>query len=284
MTLSELHAITNLLDDPDVSIYQQIEDKIVKVGYRMVPLLESKWKTTEDILVRTRIEQVIDKINFSHILEEFNVWNCSESADLLELMMIINRIQYPVVDCRPIQLEIEEQVKEIWLEFNENLTGFEKVNVINKMVFEIWKYRSLNDHDGDVFKYNFMSNLMELKCGNQFSISIYYLILAERLNMPIYPILLEDQLVLSYVDTHKAQDQIQIEDVMFYINPNEKGIVFDEFSINSWVKKHDLENRAQYYLPVSNKQLVTAFINRLIQGYEMDNEEKKVNFLSTLIF
>ena len=283
MTYSEMHALTKLLDDPDASIFEQIERHMIKVGYEIVPLLENTWNQSSDLLVRSRIEDVIDKINFTNILEEFNVWNQSRHADMLELMTLINRLQYPSVDCKPIQQLIEDQVKEIWLELNENLTAFEKVNVINKMIYEIWKYKSVNDYNHDMFQYNFLSNMMELKYGNQFSMACYYLIIAEKLDLPIYPVLLEDQLILAYLNTHKPAEEADLENIMFYINPNEEGVVFDESSIKKWVTKHKLDNQAQYYLPVSNKFLANAYINRLINGYEVEKDDKKVDFLTTLV-
>lgn len=283
MTANELHAITRLLDDPDVSIYEQIEASILKIGTKIVPILETTWNNSENKLVNNRIEIIIDKINFSNILEEFNVWNSSRELDLLELMILINRLQYPMVNCSTVFQTIENQVKEIWLELNENLTAFERINIINKLVYEMWKFQSINDYTHDVFQYNFVSNLIEHKYGNQFSISCFYLILTEKLDLPVYPVLLEDQLILAYANSHKPPDQLDTDNILFYINPNEDGVVFDQSSIKSWIKKHKLENKASYYLPATSKQLAQAYINRLIDGYAVENDEKKIDFLSTLV-
>lgn len=282
VTYTELNAMTKLLDDPDHSVFEQLEISMLRAGYQMIPLLEIAYGESTNALVKTRIEQVIDKINFSGILEEFNIWNTSREADILELMILINRLQYPAVNCKPFENLIEDHVKGIWLELNENLTAFERINVINRMVFEIWKFKSVNDYSHDLFQFNFLSNLMEKSYGNQFSMACFYLILTEKLNLPVYPVLLEDQLILTYLNTHRPPEEAEFENIMFYINPNEEGVVFDESSIRKWVEKHRLENRAGYYLPVSNKQLANAYIERLIAGYEVEKDDKKIDFLSTL--
>ena len=282
MTMKEIHALSRLLDDPDGIIYDQIERKMISLGLKIVPVLENTWKNSSDILVHTRIEHIIDTINFNQIVDEFQVWNSKNDPELLDALMIINKLQYPNVNCDIYYNTIEEKVREIWLELNENLTAFEKVNVINKVLFDLWKFRTVNENAYDSFQYNFLSNLMELKCGNQFSIACLYLILAEKLDLPIYPVLLEDQLVLTYVNSHKPSDEIELDDILFYINPNEKGLVFDEFSIRKWVEKHGLDNQAQYYLPTTTKKLVDVYISRLISGYQEEQDNKKVAFLSTL--
>ena len=38
-------------------------------------------------------------------------------------------------------------------------------------------------------------------------------------------------------------DDVRPDDVLFYINPNEGGIVFDENSIRRWIDKHNPDNR-----------------------------------------
>ncbi len=282
MTNGEIYALTTLLDDPDSLIYDQVERKMISIGKEIVPILENTWKNTRNMLVQTRIEHIVDTINFQKIESSFEAWNKSNEPDLLDAMMIINGIQYPNVDCRTYYNVIEDKVREIWLELNDNLTAFEKVNVINKVLFEIWNFRSVNESSYDSFQYNFLSNLMELKCGNQFSIACLYLVLAEKLDLPIYPVLLEDQLILTYAGSHRPVDEIDNEDILFYINPNENGIVFDEHSIKAWLQKHELENNADYYLPVSTKSLVSLYIGRLIMGYQEEQDNKKVRLLSTL--
>jgi regulator of sirC expression with transglutaminase-like and TPR domain len=282
MTTRDIHAMTRLLDDPDLIIYQQIEQQMIHLGHKIVPILEETWKNTRDMLVQNRIEHIIDSINFSDIIGEFNVWNNSSDPELMDALTIINRIQYPNVDCQIYYHQIDEKVRDIWLELNENLTAFEKVNVLNKVLFEIMNFRSVNENAYDEFQYNFLSNMMELKCGNQFTISCLYLLLAEKLDLPIYPVLLEDQLILAYVNSHKNTDDIILDDVMFYINPNEKGIVFDDFSIKRWIDKHKLDDKSSYYLPVDTKELVNIYINRLISGYEAEKDLKKVSILSSL--
>lgn len=282
MTNSELHALTLLLDDPDTLIYEQIAAKIISMGEQIVPMLENTWRNSENILVHSRIEQLVDTINFQLITDEFDVWNSSKHADLFDALMIINRIQYPNVDCTVYYNMIDAKVREIWLELNENLTAFEKVNVLNKVIFEFWNFKTVNEKAYDVFQYNFLSNLMELKCGNQFSIACLYLVFAEKLDLPIHPILLEDQLVLCYTTSRGRAEEIDTEDILFYINPNEKGTIFDSNSIRHWILKHELENKAEYYLPVNVKRLIEAYIDRLIGGFQQENDTKKITLLSSL--
>ena len=281
--MREIQAMTNLLDDPDMNIYVQIEQQLIGIGHKVLPQLENIWNHSNNHLVQTRIEDIIDHINFNQILDEYNVWKSLGNPDLIDALSILNKLQHPLVNCHPFYQSIEEKTKEIWLEFNENLTSFELVNVLNKILFDFWGFKSVHDNDDSAFHQHFFSNLMDTKIGNQYSIACLYLILADKLKLPIYPVLLEDQVILAYVKSNKLPGDIKVEEVLFYINPNEDGIMFDENSIKSWIVKHNLEINDRFYLPVSNKDLVNAYIQRMKLGYEQTNHERRANFLKSLL-
>jgi len=281
--MREIQAMTNLLDDPDMNIYVQIEQQLIDIGYQVLPELENLWNRSNDHLVQSRIESIIDRINFNKILDEFNVWKSLANPDLIDALAILNKLQHPLVDCLPFYQIIENKTKEIWLEFNEHLTSFELVNVLNKILFEFWGFKSVHDNDQSAFQQHFFSSLMEKKSGNQYSIACLYLILAEKLKLPIYPVLLADQLILAYIKSNRLPGEIEVDDVLFYINPNEGGIMFDDNSIKSWIQKHNLDIDDRLYLPVDTKQLVNAYIGRMISGYEQTNQKRRAEFLKSLM-
>jgi regulator of sirC expression with transglutaminase-like and TPR domain len=282
MTISEFHAMTKLLDDPDNLVYDHIEKKMVDFGQDVVPLLENVWRNSKDLLVQSRIEEIIERINFNKILDEFSLWKSLENPDLIDAMAILNQLQYPNYDAVNLYSQLEEKSKEIWLELNEDLTALELVNVLNKIIYEMWGFRSVNDNDSDAFHYHFLSNLLELKCGNQFSISLFYLFIAEKMDLLMMPVLLENQLVIAYLREYKQLKEVSEEDILFYINPNEKGLVFDELSIRKWITKHELEEKPSYFLPTDNKQVIKVYIDRLISGYTEKGSLKNVKFLEIL--
>lgn len=274
--------MTKLLDDPDITVYDHIEKKMVDFGKDVIPLLENVWRNSRDLLVQTRIEEIIERINFNKILDEFSLWKSLENPELIDALTILNQLQYPNYDTAQLYRQIEEKSKEIWLELNENLTALELVNVLNKIIFEMWSFRSVNDNDNDAFHYHFLSNLLELRCGNQFSISLFYLFIAEKMDLLMMPVLLEDQLVIAYLNEYKQADEVTGDDILFYINPNEGGLIFDDLSIRQWIMKHGLEEKSSYFLPTDNKQVIKTYIDRLIAGYTQKGAIKNVQFLETL--
>ena len=67
MNKHELKALISLLDDPDVEIYRELEDKLITCGPEVIPLLEQSWETSFDVLLQGRIEQIVHKIQFNEV-------------------------------------------------------------------------------------------------------------------------------------------------------------------------------------------------------------------------
>jgi regulator of sirC expression with transglutaminase-like and TPR domain len=179
--------------------------------------------------------------------------------------------------------DFDGKTRELWLELNDNLTAFEIIHVFNKFIFDIWGFRALNEDLKDSFDYFFISNLMEFKCGNAFTLGSLYLILAAKLELPIKPVLLEDQLILAYLNTQSTFVVFKKEQVLFYINPYEDGAVFDETTINQWIAKYKMQRKDSYYLPTTNKDVIRIYLHKLMTGYLNGQEERKAELLTRLI-
>src|SRR5690606_20430126 len=81
--------------DPDVEIYQVLEDKLITCGPEVIPLLEASWEESFDVFLQERVEQIIHKIQFNQVKNDLQLWKLSNQEDLLDGLLIINRYQYP---------------------------------------------------------------------------------------------------------------------------------------------------------------------------------------------
>jgi hypothetical protein len=65
-------------------------------------------------------------------------------------------------------------------------------------------------------------------------------------------------------------------DILFYINPFNKGAVFSKELIDTFLKEKKLEYDESYYLPCGNRTILRRILGNLAYSYEsMGNPEKK---------
>ena len=175
MNTSELNALISLLDDPDENIFEHVNDQILAQGSTIVSELEQAWEQSKSTLQQQRIENLIQKIQFSTTSASLVEWINSGGKDLLEGALIISKYQFPDLNVKKLTAYVEQLKQDIWIELNPNLTALEQVRVINHILFEV-HYFIGNNVDFHNPHNSFINMVLESKRGNPLSLSIIYAI------------------------------------------------------------------------------------------------------------
>ena len=278
---TELHALIYLLDDPDEEVFQHVTEKLISYGPSVIPSLENEWGKTFDPNLHFRLEELIHLIQFEKLLKDVAKWSKKKSPDLLEGALLLSRYQYPDQDTNHIKDSIERMADQISMEMSYHLPPLEQVNIFNHVLYTLQGFsgNTQNIHDP---QNHFLKYVMESKKGNPVSLAIFYLILAEKIKMPVYGIVLPQHFVVSFhKDFLTASDsQAWIKNsILFYINPFNKGIIFNRDDITLFLKKLNVSPKPSHYLPGSNKEIIMALVNSLMISYELAGVQDKVNEL-----
>ncbi|MCF8294599.1 MAG: transglutaminase-like domain-containing protein [Bacteroidales bacterium] len=278
-----LSALLVLLDDPDPAVFESVKGQFNLYGTEVIPELEKAWETTPDESLRERIEDLIDDIQFRQIKTELKAWLANESNELLKGACLLAKFQFPDLMYEDINLKIEQLKYDVWLELSDNLTALEKVKVLNHVIFELHKF------SGDVKTYfnprnSYINQVLELKKGNPISLAIIYSEIARRLQIPIYGVNLPKNFVVAYLDENLEKNHLPPEerDVLFYINPFNKGIVFSRKDIDTYLEQQKLKQEDTYYKPCDTLAIMQRIIQNLIQSYQQAALDRKVKNLEEL--
>jgi len=282
--IKELRALVSLLDEPDEGFLEQIQEKIFTYGTQAVPFLENAWENSFNSILQSRIENIIHKIQFDNIYVELNNWYHFGAKNLFLGHFLLSKYQYPEIDETIIIKQIDAIAKDVWLELNDNLTFFEKIKVINHILFEVHGFGGnlLNFHSPQS---SYINTLLETKKGNSLSLGMLYIIIAQKNNLPVFGVNLPEHFILAYTN-QLLEDNISFvseKEVLFYINPFNKGAVFSKKEIDSFVKQLKLKPDKSYYYPTENEGIIKRMIYNLIYSYKKSNDTSKVEELEILL-
>jgi len=285
MSLKEVIALITLLDDPDEVIYTQVKERFVILGPPAIPHLETAWENSFDAIMQKRIEIIIHTIQFEILQKALKKWAIEEQEDLLKGILILSRYQYPDLNETKIRKDLGQIKQDVWLELNDDLTAIEKVKVLNHILFEVHQF------SGNITNYHapqnsFINNVLESKKGNPLMLSVLYMLICKELNIPIYGINLPQHFVLAYLNDNAnlidVNNKTLSNNILFYINPFSKGLIFNQKDIDQFLKQLNLEAEAKYYIPCSNIEIVKRSLNNLIFSYEKLGYLEKVDELKGL--
>ncbi len=279
----ELIALIRLLDEPDHKVYGQIKGKIFSYGLDAIPTLESTWENSFDNLIQKRSLDLIHEIQFENTYIDLNKWAHFQFHDLLKGFILVSKYNYPDLDEDLILKKVSAIIQDVWLEINSDLTGLEKVRVINHIFFDIHHFRGnkKNFYSPDNF---FINNLLDTKLGNPLSLGLLYLIVCQSLKIPVYGINLPKHFILAYVDSNSIKKDLAVSqsDVLFYLNPFNKGTVFTKNEVDLYIKQMKLQEDNSYYTPSNHLVIINRLLEDLIYSYEKIGYKDKVLELQKL--
>jgi len=276
----KLDALIDLLDDPDLTVFELVQQELLKETDEIIPALEQKWESMFDGNCQERIENIIQNLQFKETARLLKEWLITDpdERDLLTGFLIIDRFQYPDLNPINMKLKLENIRKKIWLELNNSLTLLEKTTILNHFIFNINEF-SINFKNIHSPQNCFLNQMLDTKKGNPVSLSVFYTIIARQLDLPAQFVNFPKNPLVAIVDNRlarKVHGNNAKSDVLFYINPSNKG------SITS-IKEIEHHLRTNNYLPLHNYTEPKSdifFIKMLIESLELSYES--VNFTDKL--
>ena len=282
--LSELRALVSLVDEPDEAIFLLVRGKIIAYGTEAVPELEAVLDRHFSDAVQQRVVDIIQEIQYDNLYEELRIWVAEGARDLLEGFLLISRFQYPNLDDVEVRARIDQIARDVWLEINEDLTALEKVKVINHVLFDILEFAP-NRAELHAPQNFFVNTLLETKKGSPVSMGILYILIAQRLDIPIFGVNLPQHFILAYAQGNAVVpgELPTAEEVLFYLNPFNRGAVFTRNEIELFLKQIKLSPDPAHYTPCPNQVIIRRLLTNLVFTYESLKKKEKAGELGRLL-
>ena len=282
-TDSEIHALIQLLDDNDHEVSRHVHDKLLSLGKDVIPALEQAWSAETNPLTHDRLEEIIHEIQFAGLVKEWSDWINSDRPDLFTGAYLIAKYHYPDLAVDEVQKKLNKIKQSIWLELNNNQTPLEQIQIFNQIFYTFHAFKgSQSSSDFQDFCIN---SVLDNKKGNAVSIGIIYQILANELTIPVYGVNLTRHYILAFCKKlfFEFDTEQQLErDVMFYINPINRGSIFSRNEIKDYLVKMNEEQREEYFMPSDNPSIIREQLKYLIEIYEQQNRHDRSGELAYL--
>jgi len=270
---TELKALVSLLEDEDAQIVSHVEQKILSLGTTIIPFLEEEWESNFNPTVQRRIEEIIHTLQYELLKERIQEWYVSDDQDLLTGMWLVATYQYPDIELVKLKQDLEQIYYETWLEFKPDLYPFDQIKVINGVLFNKLKFgaNTKNFHSPG----NSMLNVvLETKRGNPITLCIIYMLVAQKLKLPVSGVNLPNLFVLTYKDNKHSQ---------FYINVFNKGLIFSRQDIENYINELHLTHQASFFEPCSSLEIVRRVFRNLIMSFDKMGEHAKAEEVKELL-
>lgn len=275
MQENEIKALVSLLDDEDTQILAHVEEKIISLGEEVIPFLETEWESNLNPRVQERIEDLIHVLQFELLKNRLEAWFDDDDADLLEGMWLVATYQYPDLELQKLRQDLEQIYYDAWLEFKPDVHPYDQVKLLNSVLFSKLKFgaNTKNFHSPG----NSMINVvLETKKGNPISLCVLYMLVAQKLKMPVYGVNLPNLFILTYKSENENYPQ-------FYINAFNRGLIFSKEDIDNYIAELRIHPQQSFYQPCNHREIVLRSLRNLVNSFEKIGDHAKSEEVKTLL-
>ena len=265
MTNKEIKALISLLDDPEVA--PQIQHKIQSLGESIIPFLEESWEESLDPKQQERLEDLIHNLQFEALQQRMRVWRDSGGENLLEGMWLLNSYQYPDADFQALNRAIEQLRFEAWTLIRPDMHPADQVQALNYVLFRSHRFAA-NTQNFHSPANSMLHLVLETRRGNPLTLCVIYMLVAQRLHLPVYGVNLPNLFVLTYRPANRKVEP-------FYINCYNRGLILSRTDIEHYVAQLNLSPNDIFYEPCSHLDIVRRALRNLMLSFEKVQEPTK---------
>lgn len=269
---NELKALISLLDDADKEIVEHVEQRIRQMGGQMIPLLETEWEGSFNPDLQKRIEEIIHDLQYEMVLDRMRDWKNGGSMNLLEGLWIVATYQYPDLSLDKLKQDIEQLYYDVWVDFKPDMHPDEQIKAMNTAFFTKLKFAPNTKHFHSPAN-SMINQVLESRRGNPITLCVLYMLIAQRLNLPVYGVNLPNLFVLTY---RSASGQ-------FYINVFNRGLIFTKKDIDQYIDQLNLKRLDTFYQPCTNADIVRRVLRNLMLAFEKNGDTERVREVEQIL-
>ena len=270
--VSEIRSLISLLDDEDESIYTVVRERLLSYkdsALAFLPFIEDKITIAEKRL--SEVRELLIRSSFKDQLRQLKR-NEEGDIDLEEGVFLFSRQRYIDLDVSP----YIEQLNLFAAELKEKISSIhDETEILRRIISFFSEEKSFIGNREDYYseENHYINRVLDTKIGIPITLSVIYLLVGLRINLPLKGIGLPGHFILrfSFGSSH------------IYFDPFNSGKILSRSDCETIVKNLGFNFIDAYLQPVSNKQILERMLRNIILTLEKKDEKERIETIRQFI-
>jgi regulator of sirC expression with transglutaminase-like and TPR domain len=252
---AQREALLSLLDDPSPAVRRGLLAHFTQAGTASAPFLQAIARGSNRILAR-HAAWFLEELKFSDPVAEFRGFIRSLNYELESGALLLARTISPRLDvgeCCTSLDGIGARCRELIV---EPASAREKCRVLNRVLFHEWGFHGNVEHYTDP-RNSFLDQVLERRAGIPISLSIVYLLVAERAGLELEPVGLPGHFLVGCFT----------DDLPFFIDPFERGLFRDAREVIDLLRASHIAPKATDLMPTPVREVLCRSCRNLVNHY-----------------
>jgi regulator of sirC expression with transglutaminase-like and TPR domain len=271
LSTAEQEAFLSLLDDTSVAVRRALLARFAQLGPAAAPFLQSVATGSNRILAR-HAARFLDELKIADPVADFRGFIQSLNYELETGALLLARTVAPLLDagsCCTTLDTIAARCRELIVEPS---SVREKCRVLNRVLFHEWGFHGNVEHYTDP-RNSFIDQVLERRTGIPLSLSIIYLLVAERLGLELEPVGLPGHFIVGCF----------VDDLPFFIDPFDRGVFRDAEEIFDLLRSNNIVPKASDLAPTPVREVLCRSCRNLVNHYHAAGEPERAKLFSRFV-
>ena len=267
----ERDALLSLLDDTSAAVRRGLLLRFTKLGPASAPFLQAVAQGTNRVLARHAV-WYLDELKFSDPVAEFRGFIRSLNYELESGSLLLARTVSPRLDAGTCCAQLDKIAARCRELIVEPSSAREKCRVLNRVLFHEWGFHGNVEHYTDPNN-SFLDQVLERRTGIPLSLSIVYLLVAERLAIELEPVGLPGHFIVGCF----------ADDLPFFIDPFDRGVFRDAEEIFDLLRANNITPKASDLAPTPVREVLCRSCRNLVNHYTSAGELERAKLFARFV-
>ena len=258
-----LTALIKLLSDDHPDIVDAARKKLLELGAPALDVLKQAADSNPEPKIRVEARRILEQVRLETIGTEWEKAAAvpDEQMDLETDVFLLAKVSYPDLDPAPYRLRLDELAKQIRPNLKPSATPQELLRVINRILFKKERFRGNWDNYFDP-QNSYLNCVLDRHVGIPISLSVLYLLVAQRLKIPVQGVGIPGHFMLKYAD----------QGTELYVDPFNEGRFLSRAECIQFIVEAGYPYQADFMEGVGSREILARMLRNLILIY-VDRQE-----------
>jgi len=271
LSAAEREAFLSLLDDTSPAVRRGLLARFTQLGSAAAPFLQAVARGSNRVLAR-HATWFLDELKFSDPIAEFRGFIRSQNYELESGALLLARTVAPRLEAGECCAELDKIAVRCRELIVEPSSAREKCRVLNRVLFHEWGFHGNVEHYTDP-RNSFIDQVLERRTGIPISLSIVYLLVAERLGLELEPVGLPGHFIVGCF----------ADDLPFFIDPFDRGVFRDSEEIFDLLRANNITPKPSDLAPTPVREVLCRSCRNLVNHYTAAGEPERAKLFANFV-
>lgn len=271
--VTEIKSLLTLLDDENDMVYTAARTRLLEIGRPALQMLNPDLFIGLE-LMHQRVAEVVGTIVGTAFKDQLRAFVQKDPtiADLEEGIILIARQRYPYADVKLIQERLATMSRSLRSRIDTQASPIDCVQTVSKYFGQELDFTGNKEHYYDE-QNHYLNRVMETKLGSPILLSILYMIVGHKINLPIQGLGLPGRFVIRF-DYPSAP---------MYIDPFDRGKILSRVECEALIATSGHMPLDEYFQPMTTLKIMERVFRNIILACEQKGDATRAELFSHYI-